>query len=214
MALTKCRECGGQVSTGAKACPHCGARTPARPKDSAWVGFGLVVVVAAIWGVVHPSDESSAPTVDQAPAVNVAPTPVQQAPAPYEENVRLERELAHEPSIALKMFPSAGYRDGAAGIFKAAGVRIIPGSESAWCSGSPIGNMGAGCYVQFTFTEAVHIGKSLPAQCGMLGRWRAPMNQPSQFAPDSGGARWIAKGDPGLLRRVAADDWRLCTSSS
>ena len=28
MAITKCRECGGQVSTKATACPHCGATNP------------------------------------------------------------------------------------------------------------------------------------------------------------------------------------------
>lgn len=31
MALTKCGECGGEVSSAAAACPHCGARTPTRP---------------------------------------------------------------------------------------------------------------------------------------------------------------------------------------
>lgn len=29
MALSTCKECGGQVSTEAKACPHCGAGSPA-----------------------------------------------------------------------------------------------------------------------------------------------------------------------------------------
>src|SRR2546421_388641 len=31
MALTKCRECGSQVSTAAAACPHCGAPQQATP---------------------------------------------------------------------------------------------------------------------------------------------------------------------------------------
>ena len=29
MALTTCRECGREVSTGAATCPHCGAANPA-----------------------------------------------------------------------------------------------------------------------------------------------------------------------------------------
>jgi len=32
MAVTKCSECGGKVSTTADACPHCGAKSAVRPK--------------------------------------------------------------------------------------------------------------------------------------------------------------------------------------
>lgn len=212
MPLTKCRECGGQVSTGAKACPHCGARAPARPKGSAWVGLGLVAVVAAIWDFTHPSPKAPAPT--SARAVIIAPAQTQPAPSPYQEKAGLERELAHDAPTALRMLPAAGYRDGAAGIFKATHLQIVPGTESAWCTGAPIGNMAAGCYVQFTFTDATHISKAMPAECGMIGRWRAPVDRPTAFAPDSGGARWIAKGDPALLQRRVADDWRMCNSGT
>jgi len=38
MALTSCRECGGQVSDEAKACPHCGAY---RPGNQEWNGWGV-----------------------------------------------------------------------------------------------------------------------------------------------------------------------------
>lgn len=38
MALTKCKECGGQVSTTANACPHCGAKVPKQTG-----GCGLVI---------------------------------------------------------------------------------------------------------------------------------------------------------------------------
>lgn len=37
MALTKCRECGGQVSTTAKACPSCGAEMPRRTSMMTWI---------------------------------------------------------------------------------------------------------------------------------------------------------------------------------
>lgn len=56
MAVMKCRECGGQVSTQAAACPHCGAptahprATPATAgttKVSGWIG--VAVVIATIW---------------------------------------------------------------------------------------------------------------------------------------------------------------------
>ena len=38
MPLAACRECGGQVSLQAVACPHCGAPYPSRPD---WRGFGV-----------------------------------------------------------------------------------------------------------------------------------------------------------------------------
>ncbi len=43
MAMTKCNECGGQMSTRAWACPHCGARV--RSNKGA-------VLVAAIFGLL------------------------------------------------------------------------------------------------------------------------------------------------------------------
>ena len=44
MALTKCRECGREVSKTAKACPHCGARTPRTS-----VLGKILLVVGVVW---------------------------------------------------------------------------------------------------------------------------------------------------------------------
>jgi len=38
MPLSKCRECGGEVSDQARSCPHCGAPFPANP---VWSGSGF-----------------------------------------------------------------------------------------------------------------------------------------------------------------------------
>jgi RNA polymerase subunit RPABC4/transcription elongation factor Spt4 len=38
MALKPCRECGGQVSTEAEVCPHCGVRSPTASKPVAALG--------------------------------------------------------------------------------------------------------------------------------------------------------------------------------
>ena len=46
MAMTTCKECGKQVSTEAKACPHCGAAAPARKKAKGGIGKWLLVVFA------------------------------------------------------------------------------------------------------------------------------------------------------------------------
>lgn len=48
MALVKCRECGKEVSTGAKTCPHCGIKAPA-PRTTNWpllIAVSVLTVVA------------------------------------------------------------------------------------------------------------------------------------------------------------------------
>lgn len=55
MAMTKCRECGGDVSSEAKVCPHCGIETPeakqllrhAEPKTPLITRVGLFIILSA-----------------------------------------------------------------------------------------------------------------------------------------------------------------------
>lgn len=42
MAIVKCKECFGDVSTQAVTCPHCGAKPPKRTSLATW--FGVLVV--------------------------------------------------------------------------------------------------------------------------------------------------------------------------
>ncbi len=46
MALTSCKECGGQVSTTAKACPQCGAKVP-HTKWWLWIPLTLLLAFLA-----------------------------------------------------------------------------------------------------------------------------------------------------------------------
>lgn len=52
MALVNCRECNGQVSDSAAACPHCGAKVPKKPSNTwKWVigvPAGLFVAMMVI----------------------------------------------------------------------------------------------------------------------------------------------------------------------
>src|SRR5688572_2860517 len=46
MALKPCRECGAQVSTSAKTCPHCGVKSPVKKRSVlAWGVFAIVVAL-------------------------------------------------------------------------------------------------------------------------------------------------------------------------
>ncbi|HXM84592.1 MAG TPA: hypothetical protein VN899_02245 [Stellaceae bacterium] len=42
--LVTCRECGGKVSSNARACPHCGARFFSYPRWRRWVVYSVLVV--------------------------------------------------------------------------------------------------------------------------------------------------------------------------
>lgn len=58
MAIETCAECGGQVSTKADSCPHCGVR---RPKSNGCVGgtlagigcFGIIVAAWIVFGLLQ-----------------------------------------------------------------------------------------------------------------------------------------------------------------
>lgn len=47
MALVQCHECGQQISTDAKACPHCGAKPRYRPS----LGFVLIAGLLIVFGI-------------------------------------------------------------------------------------------------------------------------------------------------------------------
>jgi hypothetical protein len=72
MALTKCHECGHDVSTQAKACPTCGAQ-PKKPSGARFVLFLLAVL--GVFGLV------SLATRDRSPR-DLPPGPPAQAPTP------------------------------------------------------------------------------------------------------------------------------------
>ena len=53
MALVRCRECSGQISSQAKVCPHCGVTKPARSKGTQLSGRQIVwFSVAGIVGLM------------------------------------------------------------------------------------------------------------------------------------------------------------------
>lgn len=77
MALTKCKSCGGQVATTAKACPHCGAVVKKAHSKGQWIFLGLVTVgiVSCIANGQSNSDKRAA----EVAAVEAQKTPEQRA---------------------------------------------------------------------------------------------------------------------------------------
>lgn len=84
MALTKCPDCGTEISTEAPTCPKCGRpNTPPKKKPSALrTGCGLLVLGILVFGVIaaivgndddSSASSSSAPTAPVEPYVTTAP---------------------------------------------------------------------------------------------------------------------------------------------
>lgn len=79
MAMTKCKECGAEVSTKADACPRCGAK-PKKGSGCALVVLGFLVVFLVV--VVGGQGSRSRPQAPTAGTPSTAPTP----PAPTVED--------------------------------------------------------------------------------------------------------------------------------
>lgn len=68
MALVKCKECGAQVSSEAKACPQCGAAPPKRTSTLTWLVLGFIVLVV-IGSMTKPDRSSSGSSSTSSAAV-------------------------------------------------------------------------------------------------------------------------------------------------
>lgn len=49
MALIKCKECGGQVSTKADSCPSCGAKLPRKTSLLTWIVLAIIAFTVVSW---------------------------------------------------------------------------------------------------------------------------------------------------------------------
>lgn len=73
MALGKCKECGGQVSSNAKACPSCGAKVKKKAGVLAWL-FVIFIVLPIAWQYGSSLNEAQSGVVASPAPAAVAPT--------------------------------------------------------------------------------------------------------------------------------------------
>lgn len=62
MALVKCKECGKEVASSAKTCPHCGIKDPgfgAKQKAGGCLGMIVIVGLISYWLASSDSDDKS-----------------------------------------------------------------------------------------------------------------------------------------------------------
>lgn len=83
--MTKCKECGHQVSTKARACPGCGAKLPVQVSWQMTV-FSLIVLVPGLIWFMAQNDKNDAPTSlsgsDDVPVVRAPSEEQQKSPMP------------------------------------------------------------------------------------------------------------------------------------
>ena len=80
MALVKCKECGHEVSTKAKACPKCGAEQPKGTSLTTWIVGGVfaVIVFSCVSNLQQSGPTSgtvatrSGPSIDKSPEKQAA----------------------------------------------------------------------------------------------------------------------------------------------
>jgi hypothetical protein len=118
VALSKCKECGEQISTKADACPKCGAK-PTK-KTSAFTWFVLILIFLGVYAVnksPSPTGSSSSSSANTGSGTKSKPAAVK-APDPTWENTRSKDEMtgkrssyAASPTVASKApmaFPYQG----------------------------------------------------------------------------------------------------------
>ena len=106
--------------------------------------------------------------------------------AAYTQNTQLERDLGNSDPKALALLPAKGFKDGAAGFFRAHSLYVVPDSQRAWCSEHIHGILKPGCYVElFVQGKGIKPRNSHGDPCGAIGRWyKAPGS--SNYVPTIG----------------------------
>lgn len=70
MSLIKCKDCGHEVSTDARACPYCGGKSSKSRRF--WVGVALFIFILIIIGnLTDNSKDTKEQTITSAPELNV-----------------------------------------------------------------------------------------------------------------------------------------------
>lgn len=116
MALVKCKECGGQVSTSAKACPACGAKPPRKTSLTTWIIGGVTLVAAYKCASVGEDAEADRQrSIAEARKLSDAMSP-EQRKAAEEEQARaaaekVAKELEFQRAVRIAQVLKAGMKN-------------------------------------------------------------------------------------------------------
>lgn len=106
MAMTKCSECGAQISTKATACPSCGAKIK-RTSKLTWIVTGfLALVVVSVAPAIMDGQKAGTKRAEEQAATEAAKTPEQRA-AEAEAKAKSEAEFQRVVTVARALKASA-----------------------------------------------------------------------------------------------------------
>lgn len=102
MAITTCKECKKQVSTGARSCPHCGVDSPATKKAKGGLGKWLLIVLAigVVAAILSKQDKTQVP-VGSSPKTQAAPAPATSQKAEAKRAEEKSDEVTERQRAAL-----------------------------------------------------------------------------------------------------------------
>lgn len=140
MALTKCKECGEQISTKADACPKCGAKPPKKTSGFTW--FVLILIIFGVYAAnMSPSPSSSGANSGSSnkskPAAIKAPDPTWGNTRSKDEMTGKQSSYATSPTVAPKAPMAFPYQGTTAWL----GVGCDKGSEWAYIGFSKAPNL-------------------------------------------------------------------------
>jgi hypothetical protein len=127
----------------------------------------------------------------------------------YLQDRELEVALRRSDPTALALFPAKGFRDGAAGFFKAHDLYVVPESEGARCQERARAQP-PGCYVEFVFqARGLKARTSQGDFCGAIGRWyRVPNTQLYVPTPEAYFSKAVASDEGELVDLVIHEQIR------
>ena len=122
----------------------------------------------------------------------------------YTQDRDLEAALRASDPKALALLPAKGYRAGAADIFKALDLHVVPGSERAWCATQQRGVLKPGCYIELVIQAGQFKDRTSRGEhCGLIARWYKAPGQ-TRYVPTAGPelSRLIEQGNQELIDRA------------
>lgn len=91
MAMTKCKECGAQISTTAESCPHCGAKQKKKTSGCALIFLAVLLTILFVAMCAPGADRSRSSTSATAPQSAAPPQPKDPAVELAEQKQALEQ---------------------------------------------------------------------------------------------------------------------------
>lgn len=118
MAMTKCKECGAEISTTAKACPHCGAKQ--RRTSLLTMALAVVLIPSCIAGIWTSTTNSDKRAQDQR-AAEAAKSPEQRA---AEQTRKAAEEAEFQRAVVAAKTVKSGMKNPAS--FELSGAGVTP----------------------------------------------------------------------------------------